>query len=829
MACAPLASQGVEVHQGRGLKNAPVHKKSGIPWIVLLLLAAFLRGLPSGDWATVLAQSGSGWSEPVMVSTNTVKAWFPDIAVDGQGHAHIVWHSERSENGNSHDLLMYTTWDGETYSEPNDIVYPGVGGYTVRPVIAADGQGRLHVVYRDHKDVRYTQAPANAAWNAGSWAYPWFVSEGEAAYYSDIAIDRRGVIHVVWNEQTMDVGEGKTLWFGTAHGASRLTYDGVLPGDPQSWPGDYVVYGMLEGSDGFQWFATSTGLGYYDGVTWRWLTTRDGLASNQVRALIKDMDNTLWLGTDGGISHYEPQQSKERQWTTVPLPPELAPHTVQAMAVDWGGNVWVGTSGGLGEYSGQAWRVYHGEDDLVSENITAINADHADALWVGTDGGLMRYADGQWTRLTTRDGLIGNHVTALVAGADNTLWVGTQSGLTRYDGGTWQPFTSADGLIDNHVTALAIDSKGVLWVGTAAGVSRYDGSGWASYTVEDGLIEGHITAIAEDEALNAMCPACADIFYRRSEDGGQTWSMSVNLSSSYAGSVKPQVKTDESGGVHVTWEEGEDWYAGDGYPVGCVHRYSADGGTTWSEPFTFTHSDGPPQQITLGVGRNDELVAVWRLALPVPERSAVYYQRSTDQGVSWSEPQPISGILAKYWEPMSLDSWHAASDSAGHVHLLILGYFSLLDEEISLIYTVWDGQEWSQPYSLYTSADPPEWPRIAVGLGNQVHATWFTRDEAHIYDSEHGRYRVWAAQRQADAPPLAPAPTPVPVPTRTATPDVVLASTPTPMPAVPAGSTPPEGIFTDADDAIRLAIALSPVAGLVGAILIVRRFGGRLR
>jgi hypothetical protein len=161
--------------------------------------------------------------------------------------------------------------------------------------------------------------------------------------------------------------------------------------------------------------------------------------------------------------------------------------------------------------------------------------------------------------------------------------------------------------------------------------------------------------------------------------------------------------------------------------------------------------------------------------------------------------------------------------------LLILGYFSPLDEEISLIYTVWDGREWSQPYSLYTSADPPEWPRIEVGLGNQVHATWFTRDEAHIYDSDHGRYRVWAARRQADAPPLAPAPTLIPVPTPTATPDTVLASTPTPMPVVPAGSTPPEGIFTDADDAIRLAIALLPVAGLVGAILIIRRFGGRLR
>ena len=175
---------------------------------------------------------------------------------------------------------------------------------------------------------------------------------------------------------------------------------------------------------------------------------------------------------------------------------------------------------------------------------------------------------------------------------------------------------------------------------------------------------------------------------------------------------------------------------------------------------------------------------------------------------------------------MSLDSCHAASDSAGHVHLLVLGYLSVLDEELSLIYTVWDGQEWSTPHSLYTSADPPEWPKLAVGMGNVLHATWFTRDEAHVWDSERGRYRVWAAARQVDAPLLTPVPTLVSVPTPTASPSVPPALAPTPMPTVPTGSAPPAGIFTDLDDAVRLAIALAPVAGLIAVVLVARRLAG---
>jgi sugar lactone lactonase YvrE len=811
--------------------NAPVHKRVGVSLLVMLTLAMLLWNRPCEKRTTVLAQSGSEWSEPVMVSTNTVKAWFSDIAVDNQGHAHIVWHSERREDQGLLDLLMYTTWNGETYSEPNDIVFPGIGGYTVRPVIAADSQGKLHMAYRDNVEICYTQAPADGAWSAASWTSPRYLSEGRSSYYSDIAVDSKGVIHVVWNEQAREIRGDKTLWFGTLHGVNRLQGQWFQSSDSQSWAGDYAVYAMLEDSQGVQWFGTSVGLGRYDGVTWQWLSTSDGLAGNEVFALANDMDGTLWLGTDRGLSHYDPLQSKSKRWMTVLATPELAPHRIQAIAVDSGGNVWVGTSGGLGVYSGRVWSTYHSEDGLASENVTAIEVDRDDVLWVGTDGGLMKYADENWSHLTTRDGLSGDGVTALAVGPDNVLWVGTESGLTRYDGQAWQTFTSTGGLINDYVTSLVIGGEGVLWVGTPVGISRYDEEeGWTRYTVEDGLVDGHVTAIAKDRILNAMCPGCMDVFYRRSDDGGSTWSAPANLSNSYAGSVKPQIKIDNNDGVHVTWEEGEDWYLSGGYPVGSVHRYSADGGTTWSDPFMFTHPDGAPQQITLGIGRAGELVAVWRLPrrLLLGERSAVYYQRSTDDGASWSDPQPIEGIIAKDWEPMSLDSCHSASDSAGNVHLLVLGYLSPLEEILSLIYVVWDGQEWSRPYRLYTSTNPPEWPRIAVGMGNSVHATWFTRDEAHIWDAERGRYQVWAARRQADAPSLPPVPTSVPLPTSTVTPTVPVVSNPTPMPMIPAGSAPPSGIYTDADDTVRLVIALLPVGGLIGVLFVARRLWRRL-
>lgn len=787
--------------------------------IGLVLMGGLLLGL--GGWGGAASAQATGWSEPVRLSTNTISAWFPDVAVDDRGRAHIVWHGSRKEDEDVLDLLMYSTWDGETYSEPNDVIFTGTGGWTIRPAIAADERGMLHLVYRDGTDIYYSRAPADAAWSASSWRTPYLISGGNSAYYSDVAVDSEGVIHIVWNEQPSGTETGRMVWVGTARGIARIEGETLLADESQPWAGEYTVYAMLEDTGGRQWFGTSIGVGRYDGVTWEWLTTDDGIAGDEVYAVAEDVDRTLWFCTDSGISHYDPLQPLEQRWTTLAVAPELAPFRLQAVVVDGTGCVWVGTSGGLGKYNGLTWETYRVEDGLASENITAMTVDHQGVLWVGTDSGVIQRTDGGLVHFTTADGLVGNHVTALAVDSSDVLWIGTESGLTRYDRTAWQSFTSADGLADDHVTTLAVDSEDSLWVGTMAGVSRYDGEEWSNYTVEDGLADDQVTAIVEDRTPNAMCPRCMDIFYRRSEDGGHTWTTPVNLSSSHAGSVKPQIKIDANGGLHVTWEEGEDWYTGAGYPVGSVHRYSPDGGKTWAEPFVFTHPDGAPQQITLGIGPGGELVAVWRLPLRLPGRSAVYYQRSSDNGVSWSDPLPIDGIIAKDWLPMSLDSAYCASDSAGNVHLLVLGYLYPWEENLSLLYTVWNGEEWSQPYRLYTSTDPPEWPRIAIGTGDAIHATWFTRDEAHIWESERGRYQVWAASMEAGVPSPAP-PTPTSSPAASsvlATPSVPTATV---FPTISPDSAPPRGIYSDWDDASRLAIALAPLVVLIGAFLVVR-------
>lgn len=497
--------------------------KQRMRWVLIgsALLGELLSVL-LGVSGRVSAQRG-GWSEPVMLSTNTVSSWWSDVAVDGYGRPYVVWNSGRLMDDEL-DLLMYSAWDGQKWSEAKDIVLTAKGGWTVRPAIAVDKNSTLHVTYRGYTMIYYTQSPAHSAENAASWTIHRRLSGSLAAYYSDIAIDSKGHIHVVWNEQV---------------------------------------------------------------------------------------------------------------------------------------------------------------------------------------------------------------------------------------------------------------------------------------TLED----------------NTVCPNCSDIFYRRSTDGGKTWSVPKNLSKSDFGSVKPQIEIDHHNGIHVVWEEGEDWYAHQGYPVASAYVHSLDGGSTWSEPTFFSSVFGPPQQITLGLGRENELVVVWR----IPADNTLFYQHSIDNGASWSPPLPIPRVIAKDWTAFSLDSYDAATDSGGNVHLVVLGRLSPSEESLSVLHLVWNGTTWSSPVRVFTSLDPPEWPRIAIGRGNIIYATWFTRDREHINDTENAQYQIWCASSQSASPAQTPVPLPTSTPTPTATPLATATPTATPYPTlVPSGTALPDGIYTESDELLRLLIGLAPVLILATAIFAIR-------
>ena len=127
------------------------------------------------------------------------------------------------------------------------------------------------------------------------------------------------------------------------------------------------------------------------------------------------------------------------------------------------------------------------------------------------------------------------------------------------------------------------------------------------------------------------------------------------------------------------------------------------------------------------------------------------------------------------------------------------------------------------PTRVFASTDPPEWPMIAIGGGNQVFGTWFTRDKEHVWDSANGRYQVWAATMQSSAPAV----TPVPLPSRAAGPVFTVETIPVPTSAPTAmisltDSGLPGGLRTETDEVVHMAIALAPLFVILLVLVSVR-------
>ena len=165
--------------------------------VLMIVLSMFLGFL------MVHAQTRS-WSEPVNISNTPNDSWFPDLAVDWQGVVHVVWNETTyTEKGAlESEQVFYTRRDGHEWATPNDIVAPQL--FFPRNAIAVAPRGDLLMIHQRKLEggqaMHFSSAPGEDAWSAVAWSAPRRVSAYYTAYMGDLAVDSRGVIHLLCDD-----------------------------------------------------------------------------------------------------------------------------------------------------------------------------------------------------------------------------------------------------------------------------------------------------------------------------------------------------------------------------------------------------------------------------------------------------------------------------------------------------------------------------------------------------------------------------------------------------------------------------------------------------
>ena len=248
---------------------------------------------------------------------------------------------------------------------------------------------------------------------------------------------------------------------------------------------------ITQSRDGYLWIATWAGTVRFDGV--RFTPIAEDLPNDHARVLFEDRDGAMWIGVSGaGLVRW-----RDGRFETLTTAEGLAGHDVRALAQDSEGRIWVATENGISaidpppfgadrpgrsQWAGRitTYRVEHG---LSANSITALATGRDRSLWVATT-----------KTVCVRQ----PRAAALRARSDPSAGVRTPSWRISADASGSAPTPGSSRTASTRRRSPGIRStcssparEGGLWVGFADGiVARIDDGGIERYGPADGLPRG---------------------------------------------------------------------------------------------------------------------------------------------------------------------------------------------------------------------------------------------------------------------------------------------------------------------------------------------------
>lgn len=236
-------------------------------------------------------------------------------------------------------------------------------------------------------------------------------------------------------------------------------------------------------------------------------------------------------------------------------------------------------------------------------------------------------------------------------------------------------------------------------------------------------------AIAGDSSDNLhivwqdSSPGNAEIYYKRSTDGGATWTSTQRLTLTSGQSYGPTIAVDPSGNPHVVWEDHTPGNAE------IYYRNSLDGGATWTTAKRITWTSGGSFYPVIAVDSSGDLHVVWWD--DTPGNREIYHKKSTDGGGTWTTAQRITWTSGHSVHPAN------AIDSLGNLHV-VWEDSTPGNNETYYKGSPDGGATWTTAKRITLTSGDSQFPASAVDPSDHVHVVWedLTPGNWEIYYSQ---------------------------------------------------------------------------------------------
>lgn len=203
------------------------------------------------------------------------------------------------------------------------------------------------------------------------------------------------------------------------------------------------------------------------------------LPSNQIGEVLRDKNDNLWIGTDGGLAYYDEEEEHFHIYRNkIYDKNSLVYDNIKSIIQDKEGIIWIGTYSGVSifdtESSIKHYKAGPDEDYLLNENMVhGIYEDSDGYLWVGSISIIDRENHSATSISTENNDIIKSDMINDITGYKDFIFVATDGGILRIDKKTrkMKNYSVEDGLVNEAVKDIMVDDKGYLWAGTINGLS----------------------------------------------------------------------------------------------------------------------------------------------------------------------------------------------------------------------------------------------------------------------------------------------------------------------------------------------------------------------
>jgi hypothetical protein len=218
-------------------------------------------------------------------------------------------------------------------------------------------------------------------------------------------------------------------------------------------------------------------------------------------------------------------------------------------------------------------------------------------------------------------------------------------------------------------------------------------------------------------------PGNYEIYYKKSTDGGATWTAATRLTWNSGNSVCPAIVVGSSGKVHVVWCDDTPG----NYDI--YYKKSTDGGTTWLPSQRLTWSSGDSYNPDICVDPNGWVHVVYHDN--TSGNNEIYYLKNYEGhggGTNWLASKRLTWNLGDSSFPV------VAADSFGQIHL-VWNDDKSGNLEIYYKSSIDGGSNWMTTRRLTWTSGASLRPSIAITPPYLIHVAW--------HDGTPGNYEIY--------------------------------------------------------------------------------------